>query len=179
MKKLLTLALVTISIAHAHEHEHGESVLNKSPAVLAGITSIEEFKASFEARGATLGAELVGFKSKLVEEEAESAHCHTLGDSEARNYVAAAGSFSTEEFKEAAESSVALFERAFGDPKKIQEAKFWRSNIENEANIQVKYVWKQDNGELATNHFYCHKHQHGEELEIDCHRQRLAGPFQP
>jgi len=209
MKKLVTLALLSASISFADEHEHEEGVLNKAPVVLAGITSVEKFKASFEANGATLASELVGFNSKIVGNEArsavykipeaaklkdsnfdcqlhlddngnaENAHCRDIGESEPRDYVAAAGSYSAEEFKKAAVSAVSVFEEAFAAPKKIKEAKFWRSNLNNEAIIQVKFLWIKEDGTDATNYMFCHNHQHGDEVGLDCHRQRFAGANQP
>ena len=211
MQKLLIAALIATSFAYAdeHEHEREEGILNKAPVVLAGISSVEKFKSSFEAGGASLGSELVGFSSKSVKHEArtsvfsipenakltnsnydchfqtdesgkiEGTHCHGAGRSEVRDYTAATGSFTSAEFKQSVENSVALFEGAFGDPKKIHDAKFWRSTVENEPTIQVKYIWKQNSGEINTNYMYCHKHQHGNELEMDCHRQRQPGPFEP
>jgi hypothetical protein len=105
--------------------------------------------------------------------------CKELSESEARDYIAAEGSVSVELFEKAAESSVSLFETALGDPKKIKEAKFWRSNINNESNVQVKFVWTKDDGTEGVNYMFCHNHQHGNVVEFDCHRQREAGPNEP
>lgn len=200
---------MSATIANANDIKSKDSTLNRAPIVLAGVASMENFKENFEARGETLSYELVGFNSIKVEDEAETsvysipansklinsnydchfhydesgntenAHCHEIGDSEPRDYVAASGSFSTIEFVEAAENAVGLFERVFGDPKKIKEAKLWRSSLDGEDNIQVQFVWVKGDGTDATNHMYCHKHQHNNEVEIDCHRQKKAGPNQP
>jgi hypothetical protein len=211
MKKIFLSALFfTLPLsASAHDDEHNEGALNKSPVILAGITALEDFKASFEASGKTLGSELVGFVSKQADNDAEAsvfnipetnrlqdanydchfhlgedghaedAHCHTLASSQTRDYFAAQGSFSVGDFRKAAESAVKLFERSIGDPTRIEESKFWRSFQGREANIQVKLSWKKPDGSQATNFLYCHEHRHGNDLEIDCHRQRAAGPHQP
>ncbi len=210
-KFLLSTTLIFSINAFAQDDEEQEGVLNKAPVVLAGVAAMEAYKKSFELNGSTLGSELVGFTSKKAEENAkasvykipeaaklknanydcqynrdangelEGAKCEDAGESEARDYTAAQGSFSAEEFKKAAEKAVAVFETALGDPKKIEEAQFWRSYVNNEANIQVKFVWIKDDGTQATNLMLCHYHQHGhgDELELGCHRHREAGPFQP
>jgi hypothetical protein len=110
----------------------------------------------------------------------ESAVCQVAGTTNARSYTPAQGSLSFDQFLKAVESSVELFERAFGDPKSIQEAKFWRSASATEAVIMAKYVWTNPaDSKSATNYMYCHNHQHGTEFEIDCHRHRSAGAFEP
>jgi len=207
---LLSVAVSSLSLnALADHHMPKNGLLNKAPVVLAGIVAMEEFKGSFEANGAKLGSELVGFNSKKVEEDAavnvfnipeanrlreanydchfhsndkgrvEAAHCHDDGASEARDYAATQGSFSVEEFRQAAESAVRLFEKSLANPASIEEAKLWRSHQGREANIQVKLAWRTPDGTAVTNFLYCHEHRHGEKTEIDCHRQRNAGPNQP
>ncbi|NCN28082.1 hypothetical protein GW915_10945 [bacterium] len=207
-KTFLTLFLTASLSAFSqdHGHDHDESHLEEAPVVLAGVHSIEIFKEAFEKDGSSLGAELIGFESKGVAGDIEvavfstsgkdkiksslydchlhgaSAHCDFLEESDSKDYQAAKGSFTAEEFELAAVSAVTLFEEAIAEPSLIQKATFWRSYdlFSSQANIQVKLEWKNAQNAVAESFLYCHHHQHGDgEAEMDCHRQRKAGPFQP
>jgi hypothetical protein len=203
-----TLSFHSRAHDHAHGEDNLEDNLTEAPVVLAGIAAIEEFKAGFEANGSTLNSELVGFSSKSNDGDAavavynipqsgklqntdfdchyhahgdkiEWAHCHNVGSSSLRDYVAAQGTFSVDEFRDAARNAVGIFKRSLGNPASIEYAKFWRSYQGREANIQASFIWKKSDGSQAINFFYCHKHRHGDEIEVDCHRQRSAGPNEP
>lgn len=110
--------------------------------------------------------------------DVQTARCSFLENNNERAYTAAEGAFTVEDFQDAAISFVKVFEEAFGDPAQLSEVKFWRSYLNNEANIQVKYQWAASAG---PKYMYCHLHAHnGGDLEMGCHRQRdLADPFQP
>ncbi len=119
--------------------------------------------------------------SKDEAENIQAAKCVFTENNNERAYSAAQGFFTVQDFQDAAVSFVNVFEEAFGDPAQLSEVKFWRStDLNNEANIQVKYQWTDTQGVANIKYMFCHKHAHGDELEMDCHRQRdIADPFQP
>lgn len=206
---ILAAAALSLSInAHEHNEGQIETILKKSPVILSAVTALEEFKSGFESGGKRLSTELIGFASKEVDGEAEVsvfnipqsgriqnanfdchyhshggqvdyAHCHNLGSSNKRNFVAPKGSMSVSMFREVGASTIGLFEKLYGNPANIKYAKFWRSYSGNEANIHVKLHRLKPNGKYFEVFFYCHEHKHGNKVEVDCHRQRSAGPNQP